>query len=52
MAQVKAKVPCYLGDAGYKTPDDGVFDYNGPQHNSLEYIENEKAEPTPKKSGK
>lgn len=47
MAQVKAKVPCYLGDAGYKTPDDGVFEYNGPKHNSLEYL---KGKPEPNAS--
>ena len=38
MAKVRAKEPCYLNDAGYKTPEDGVFDYNGPKHDSLEYI--------------
>lgn len=38
MALVRAKEPCYLGEAGYKTPDDGEFEYNGPKHDSLEAV--------------
>lgn len=41
MAKVRAKQPCYLGTdhGGYKTPEDGEFEYNGPKHNSLEYLD-------------
>lgn len=38
MATVRAKEACYLGTAGYKTPDDGEFEYNGPKHDSLEFV--------------
>jgi len=40
--KVRATKECYLGDAGYKTPDDGIFEYNGPPHHCLEEVVEEK----------
>ena len=40
MAKVRAKETCYLSEAGYKTPEDGEFEYNGPKHDSLELVNN------------
>jgi hypothetical protein len=44
MAKVRAKEPCYLNETGYKTPDDGEFNYNGPEHDSLEYLDRERVD--------
>lgn len=35
MAQVKVTEACYLNDDGYKAPEEGVFEYNGPEHHCV-----------------
>jgi len=37
MAQVRAKEDCYLNEHGYH-PKDEVFEYGGPEHDSLELL--------------
>lgn len=39
MARVRAKEVCYLNETGLKGPDDGEFNYDGPPHDSLEYLD-------------
>jgi hypothetical protein len=38
MAQVKAKRAVYLGSQGYRAEGE-VFDYEGPEHKHLEYLD-------------
>lgn len=45
MARVRATEPTYLGpEYGYKTENDDPFEYNGPEHHSLEYLDRDKAD--------